>query len=71
MDSATIAGRLAQHIEAAGTPLRAVASGTGIPLSTLHRRLRTGSGFTLDEALALATFLGVDFAEIASERVAS
>jgi transcriptional regulator with XRE-family HTH domain len=56
----------------AGHSILALAEGTGIPRTTLLRRLSGRSSFTVAELEAIATFLKVEVARfIVAERVAS
>lgn len=49
---------VARRLDTAGLTYRTASERTGIPLTTLHRRLHTGA-FTLPELLAVADLLGV------------
>ena len=56
------------RIQARGLTLREVAESTGIPLTTLHRRLRTESmGFKLGELSRIAELLGTTAGAIVTE----
>ena len=51
-----------------GLTLRDVSDATGIPLTTLHRRLRSESmAFTLGELTRIATLLGTTAGRIVTE----
>lgn len=50
---------VSQAILAAGESKKELSERTGIPYTTLHRKLIGGSDFTLPELYAIATVLGV------------
>lgn len=55
-----VASQVAEAIESHGSNAFAVSEGTGIPRSTLNRRLTGVSPFTVAEVASIAAFLGVD-----------
>lgn len=70
MDSATYSALVAENvenaIEAAGRSVLSIAESTGIPRSTLDRRLKSngGSAFSVREVKAIAIELEVTAAEL-------
>ena len=60
--------QVAARIEASGLSIRAVSEATGIPLTTLHRRLRAESmSFTLGELTRIASLLGTTAGAIVTD----
>lgn len=57
---------VARKLETAGISLRDAALRAGIPLTTLHRRVR-GSAFTTDELVALAALLDTTASALIAE----
>jgi hypothetical protein len=66
--SDAVAGRVAEAIEAAGETKLGVAEKTGIPRSTLLRRLDRVTPFNTDELDAIAKLLGIDVVVLAGGR---
>ena len=70
MDSATYSALVAENVEnaleAAGRSVLSIAESTGIPRSTLDRRLKShgGSPFSVREVKAIAIVLGITAAEL-------
>ena len=50
---------LGDRVNESGLSLRDLSESTGIAVTTLHRRLKTGRGWTLEEAVLIAAALGV------------
>lgn len=77
MDSTTYAARVAANIEtaisAAGRSVVSVSAATGIPRSTLDRRIRSqgGSPFSVREVKAIADELGITAASLLVIEVAT
>lgn len=65
--AATVSGRLKDS----GFTYRAVSDATGIPLSTLHRRLAGTHGFYLGEMARIAHLLGTNITAIVREAEAA
>lgn len=65
--SRRIAGVVERRISASGISLREAARQTGIPLTTLSRRLTGNSPFSLPELAAVAELLGVVASELVIE----
>ena len=60
-------GQVAARLKAAGYTLRDVSAATDIPLTTLHRRLRSQSmAFTLGELTRIAALLGTSASALVS-----
>lgn len=55
---------VAEALNQSNITLRQASERTSIPLTTLHRRIRSGSGFTLAETVALAGLLDVAASEL-------
>lgn len=68
---AEVARRVAEAIEAGGQSQLRIAEATGIPRTTLIRRLSGTSSFTVAELSSIASVLGVDLGAFMppSERV--
>jgi predicted transcriptional regulator len=61
-------GEVEARIAARGMTLREVSDGAGIPLATLHRKLKSpGMDFTLAQLTAIAELLGTTAGVIVSE----
>lgn len=77
MDSTTYAAAVAQTVERAirqaGMTIAGVAAATGIPRTTLDRRLRSGglSALSVSEVKAIADVLGVSAASLLTITVAA
>lgn len=61
-----VAEAVAAAMQTAGVTQTALASDTGIPLSTLNRRLLGHQPFTIRELASIATALGVSITDITS-----
>lgn len=60
--------QVAARIQSQGLTLRAVSDATGIPLTTLHRRLKTEDmSFTVGELSRIADLLGTTAGAIVTE----
>lgn len=59
----TVAARVRAAIDAAGLTLLGLSEATGIPRTTLTRRLSGVSSFTVEELEALARELGTDVSD--------
>lgn len=64
--SRAIAEVVSQALTDSGKSLRDAATTTGIPLTTLSRRLTGNSSFTVDEVDALACLLGLSVSQLAA-----
>lgn len=69
--SRRVAGAVASAMVAAGTSQREVAGMTGIPLTTLNRRLTGRSPFLVTELASIASVLGVPVLDIVKAAYAS
>lgn len=69
--SEAVAAAVREAMDAAGATRLGVAAATGIPRTTLGRRLLGTSSFTIAEVHAIASHLGIDPVSIlTAERVA-
>lgn len=60
LGSQFVAAEVRASIARAGVNAKTVAMESGIPTSTLYRRLNGESSFSVDELLAIAAVLGVE-----------
>lgn len=62
-----IAGVIASRLGASSITLRQAAEATGIPLTTLHRKVRGHTQFRMDELDAIAKVLDVPLSDLIAE----
>jgi len=68
--SRTIAALVSAALREAGIPQRDAASRTGIPITTLSRRLTGNSPFNTDELDLIADLLGVTVSDLIAQAAA-
>lgn len=64
-------GRLPDVIRAHGVTTEALSTATGIAYTTLHRRMRGASGFTVNEVVLIAAALGTTAPALLAEAEAA
>lgn len=62
--TATVAQRVVAAMEATGATVKGLAHDSGVPRSTLQRRLLGRSSFTVDELDAICDALGITLSEL-------
>lgn len=67
----TVAGRVRSAMEEQGQTEKGLADATGIPRTTLRRRLTGNSPFTLNELDVLAPLLGISLVDLLAEEPAA